>query len=124
MLLGYSCQMLWRFAERKKMTIKGQAFDRRAFHRRYSFAGEENQGPGFEEGGWLAVLNRFTSAAHPVRDIERREPMVQADEGVDEFDAHRDGAFALQDVGGLERAVLCDNPGQEADVAFGCGHIL
>ena len=74
----------------------------------------------------LAVLTEavFESIHFAGEFIDRESHRTQADEGVDKFDAHLDGAFAVEDVGSHERPVLGENPGEEAHVAFGCGHVL
>ena len=50
--------------------------------------------------------------------------LAQADEGIDKLDAHQNGTFAVENIGGHQGTVFGEHPGQKADVAFRCGHIL
>jgi len=50
--------------------------------------------------------------------------LAHFDEGADDLDARGDGAGAVEDIGGHERAVFGEDHRQVADIALGCGRKL
>jgi len=68
-------------------------------------------------GGEFFVEPGFELIETPGEIFVRGEQFAQLHEGAHDVDAHGDGARGVQDVGGLDSAVLSEGPGELAAAA-------